>query len=218
MAKSRVVIADEKDIDLSGIQSILEKLKSVEVVAVASTATDACKLFEKHSADLLIISAGLTDMNLRKIIERVSQNQKDARTIVLSNTTDITHLNQSLNAGVSGYLLKTISQKKLQDAVRKAIQGEKVFSPSIAKLMTEKYAHLARQKSSDVQSTEPITLREREVLQLIADGYTSQEIAEKLYISPRTVETHRANLLHKLKIKNTAGLVRYALEKGHVDT
>ncbi|MEX0771424.1 MAG: response regulator transcription factor [Balneolaceae bacterium] len=214
MAKSRVVIADETDIDLSGIQSILEKLKSVEVVAVASTATEACELFEKHSADLLMISSGLTDMNLRKIIEQVTQNQKDAKVIVLSSATDTTHLNQSLNAGVSGYLLKTIPQKKLREAVQNVVKGEKVFSPSIAKLMTEKYAHLARQKSSGVQSAEPVTPREREVLQLIADGYTSREIAKKLYISPRTVETHRANLLQKLKIKNTAGLVRYALEKG----
>lgn len=217
MAKTRVVIADEAEIELTGIQSILDHLKSVEIVATASTAIKACKQFEKHSAELLIISGGLLDMNIRAIMDRITQKQKDAKVIVLSQSVDITHLNQSLNAGVTGFLLKSIPKKEFLDAVRQAVNGGKVFSPSVSKLMSEKYAGLARQKTSDVQSAELITNREREVLQLIVDGHTSQEIAQKFFISPRTVETHRANLLRKLDIKNTAELVRFALEKGYVE-
>lgn len=217
MAKYRVLIADEKDIDLIGIQKILSNLKTLEVVATTSNASDACNQYGKRKADLLIVSSGLPDMNIREIMNHVTQKDKDAKVIVLSDSTDITHLNQALKAGITGYLVKSITKKELQNAVRDAMDGKKVFSPAISKLMSKKYADLAHRQSSDVQSAEPITNREREVLQLIVDGYTTAEIAQLLFISPRTVDTHRANLLRKLDKKNTAGLVRYALEKGHVD-
>ena len=125
------------------------------------------------------------------------------------------YLNQVLRIGVLGYLLKNSAKNELLEGVRKVAEGESVFSESVAKLMTERYITKTRSGYESQQQSAGITSREQEILKLIAAGLTSQEIADKLYISVRTVETHRANLMQKLKLKNTAALVRYAFEHGY---
>ena len=131
--------------------------------------------------------------------------------IVLTNNADLSHLNRSLEAGVKGYLTKNSSVEELIEAVTAVANGKQAFGKSITQLMIGTYADQA--KKAPPPPRKRMTKREKEILQLIVDGHTSTEIAKTLFISPRTVEKHRSNLMNKLGLKNTAALVRYAIEE-----
>lgn len=213
MAKARVLIAESSDIALLGLLSILNSSRSIEVVDTAADMSEGIKLFAKHTPDLCLISDSVKDLNIHEFMRNLYKHDGNAKVVLLTDSLDINYLNQALKAGITGCLLKSIDKKKLKQALISVAEGEKVFSDAISNLMTDRYADLAQNKTVQT-SFDKITKRESEILQMIVDGYTSQEIAKKLYISPRTVETHRSNLLQKLKMKNTAALVRYALENG----
>ncbi len=211
MAQVRVLIADSTDVMLAGLKSIFKSSRSIDVIGTAQSASEAIKAILKDEPDVSLITRNLEDLNIHEFMEALQKKLDESRVVLLSDRLDITHLNQALKAGVAGYLMNNISKRNLTAAVKSAAEGEKVFSNSISSLMANLYADQAGPTKGQPMS--PITKREAEVLQLIADGYTSQEIANLLYISPRTVETHRSNILSKLNMKNTAELVRYALEQ-----
>ena len=213
MAKTRVLIAESSDIVLLGLLAILNSSRSIDVVDTASDLSEGIKLYAKHAPDLCLISDSFKDLNIHEFMQNLYKHDDKAKVVLLTDSLDINYLNQALKAGITGCLLKSIDKKKLKQSLISVAEGEKVFSDAISNLMTDRYADLAQNKTGQ-SSFDKITKREREILQMIVDGYTSQEIAKQLYISPRTVETHRSNLLQKLQMKNTAALVRYALEKG----
>ncbi|MGF1671156.1 MAG: LuxR C-terminal-related transcriptional regulator [Balneolaceae bacterium] len=213
MSKTRILVADGTDIVKYGVRAILKKEKNFEIVGVADCGEDACALFATHNPDVCIISSNISDLNIHEIMEKFRKISKNVRVLVLTNSTEFIHLNQALKAGVTGYVVKSTSGGNLIEAVKSVANGEQTFSASVSRMITKRYTDLA-QKKEDQKTSQLITKREHEILQLIVDGYTSSEIANLLYISPRTVETHRSNLMQKLNIRNTAGLVRYALEKG----
>jgi len=213
MGKIKILITDGTDIVRYGLKSILERAVNFEVIAIAENGKTACKLFAKHKPDVSIVSSNIPDLNIHEVMDKFRKIEKNARVMVLTNSADFLHLNQALKAGVTGYIVKNISGDELISAVRSVAKGEQAFSSSVSKMITKRYSDLA-QKKEDQKSSQKITKRENEILQLIVDGYTSPEIAKILFISPRTVETHRSNLMAKLNVKNTAGLVRFALEKG----
>lgn len=213
MAKVRVLIAENTDIALTGILSILSGYRTIEVTDSASTSAEALKLYKSGTPDVCLLSNSLPDLDIHHFMLKVSDIDENASVILMADKIDINHLNAALKAGINGCILKNIEKKKLRDFILEAAEGEKVFSTEISTLMRDRYADLAQNKPVSKPFSQ-ITKRESEVLQLIVDGYTSQEIAKLLYISPRTVETHRSNLMQKLKIKNTAALVRFALEEG----
>ncbi|MEX1062305.1 MAG: response regulator transcription factor [Balneolaceae bacterium] len=215
MAKVRVLIAESSDIALSGILTILNGSRTIDIAETAQSAPEALRLYVKIQPDICLISNTLKNLNISEFMQKIFSTNNEARVIILTDSINVTLLNQALKAGVSGCLSKSIDKKKFREAIQSAAQGEKVFSDSVSSLMTERYARITQNRSGQ-KTLEQITKREAEILQLIVDGYTSQEIAKLLFISPRTVETHRSNLLQKLKIKNTAGLVRYALQEGHL--
>lgn len=214
MAKTTVLIAESTDITLSGLLAILNNSRSIEVIDTAATSDEAVRLYAKQRPDLCLLSSGLKDLNIHTFMQEILAKDEDARVVFLTDEIDINYLNQVLKAGVAGCLLKNIKKQKLKDSLASAAAGERVFSSSISSLMTDLYADLTHNNSKK-KPFDRITKRESEVLQMIVKGHTSHEIAKILYISPRTVETHRSNLLQKLNIKNTAGLVRYALEEGN---
>jgi DNA-binding NarL/FixJ family response regulator len=213
MAKTRVLIAESSDITLLGLLAILNSSRSIEVVDTAADMAEGIKLFAKHAPDLCLISDSFRNLNIHDFMQNLYKYDDNAKVVLLTDSLDINYLNQALKAGITGCLLKSIDKKNLKQSLISAAEGEKVFSDAISNLMTDRYADLAQNKTGQ-KSLDKITKREGEILQMIIDGYTSQEIAKELYISPRTVETHRSNLLQKLKMKNTAALVRFALEKG----
>lgn len=210
MKNSKILIADSYDISRTGVTSILEALRKFDLILAVKTGKRLLTEFKKHPSSVCIISSNIADSNIHDIMQELKKIQAEPRVIVLANSTDLSHLNQSLKAGVKGYLTKNISREELADSVLSVTRGEEAFDSSVSRLMVDRYTSLAKKSSP---SRKGITNREKEILKLIVDGYTSTEIARILYISPRTVETHRSNLMNKLKIKNTAGLVRYALEE-----
>lgn len=210
MKSISILLADSLDIFRKGLEFIISENKELKLLGSAVSGKSLIKKFRKHPEAICIISSTIADLNIHEIMQKLKVIDSGARVIVLTNSTDISHLNQSLKTGVKGYLTKTISVSELTEAVHSVANGKQAFGKSISQLMIGKYADLA--KNGPNTKRKQITKREREILKLIVDGYTSSEIAKLLFISPRTVETHRSNLMNKLEIKNTAALVRYALE------
>lgn len=211
MTSIPILIADKFDITRSGIEAIIKQSKKAFVIKSVRKADDLVIAYSDNTNAVCIISSNITDTNIHQLMEKLYAHNPDAAVIVISNSADLMYLNQSLKAGVNGYLTKNISAKKLIEAIQGAYKGERVFSKSVSKLIVGKYADLAKRTGGSKKTI--ITKREKEILSLIVDGYTSSQIAKLLYISPRTVETHRSNLMQKLDIKNTAGLVRFAMEQ-----
>ena len=212
MNKIKVLIAENFDIYRHGLISILSDSASISDVKETKSANELIREFKNHPDAVCIISSNLEGSNVHDLMLRLEKVEPDPKVVILTYSTDVNHLNQSLKAGVKGYLMKNCSAKELQMAVSEVAKGEKSFSKSISQIMADRYVDQTKKPSAGNK----LTKRETEVLKLIVEGHTSPEIAKMLFISPRTVETHRSNLMNKLKIKNTAALVRYALEKTEI--
>lgn len=212
MNKIKVLIAENFDIYRHGLISILSDSTSISDVKETKSAMELIREFKKQPDAVCIISSNLEGSNIHDLMIRLEKIEPDPKVIILTYSTDVSHLNQSLKAGVKGYLMKNCSAKELRMAVSNVANGEKSFSKSISQIMADRYADQTKKPAAGNK----LTNRETEVLKLIVEGHTSPEIAKMLFISPRTVETHRSNLMNKLKIKNTAALVRYALEKTEI--
>lgn len=218
MNKIRVMVVDDHDIVRYGICSVLKSSPDIEVVGEASNGVQAVEQFNDLRPDVVLLDISMPEMNGIETTRTIVRNHSNARVLILTMHLNEEYLNQVLSAGASGYILKNTEIGEMLNAIRTVAQGRQIFSAPISTLMTEKYVRSAQynQDSKD-NDTPSLTKRETEILQKIADGKTSQEIAELLFISPRTVDTHRANLIQKLGVKNSAGLVRYAIENQLVE-
>lgn len=211
MAKIKVIIADDHEILRYGISTFLKSIKDVEVVGEASTGEECLDLFKKEQPDVTILDISMPDKDGIETTQAIREINPEARILILSMHIDKNILQQVLEAGIDGYLIKNTEKSDLLQGIRSIAKGQQVFSDSISRLITSTFIKRGNGNSPDPDKKN-ITRREREVLELIVQGYTSQAIAEELFISPRTVDTHRSNIMQKLEINNTAGLVRYALE------
>lgn len=214
MSNIRVIVADDHDIVRYGICSVLRTAEDIEVVGEAGDGYETVEQYKKHQPDVAIIDITMPEMSGVETTKTIIEYDEDAKILILTMHSNEEYLNKVLGAGAMGYLLKNTDKRELINGIRMVHEGKQVFSESISKMMTERYVRMTRENTSAKKEKVHITNREKEILTLIADGLTSHEIAQKLFISPRTVDTHRANLMQKLNIKNTAGLVRYAVENG----
>jgi len=214
MDKIKVLVADSYDIYRRGLQSVIIGYGKFTLQEAAKNGKELISAFKKNPDSLCLISSNIADANIHDLLLKLRQINENVPVIVLTYSTDVSHLNQSLKAGVKGYLTKNCSSEELIQSVLTVANGEQAFSKSISQLMIGRYADQAKKTSS--KPARQITKREREILKLIVEGYTSPEIAKILYISSRTVETHRSNLMNKLELKNTAALVRFALEEANI--
>jgi DNA-binding NarL/FixJ family response regulator len=207
------MVVDDHDIVRYGICSVLKSSPDIEVVGEASNGVQAVDQFNDLRPDVVLLDISMPEMNGIETTRTIVKNHSNARVLILTMHLNEEYLNQVLSAGASGYILKNTEIGELLNAIRTVAQGKQIFSTPISTLMTEKYVRSAQFNLDSKDHDAPgLTKRETEILQKIADGKTSQEIAEILFISPRTVDTHRANLIQKLGVKNSAGLVRYAIE------
>lgn len=208
----RVLLADDHSIVRRGMRALLETDQNVEVVAEASDGLEALRLCEEHQPDLLILDVAMPKLNGIDVAARAQKMQPAPRSIMLSMHLDESYVMRALNAGASGYLLKDATDEDLLPAVRAVASGKSFFSPAVSGVLAEEYVQQLQERGLD-DSYDLLTDRERQVLQLLAEGRSNKEVASLLDLGVSTVETHRANLMQKLNLHSTAEIVLYAVRK-----
>ena len=215
MDKIRVMLADDHKIFREGVRSILEKERDMEVVDDAANGNEVIEKIEKQEVDVLVLDIDIGTPSGIEITELVSKNHPEVKILILSMLGLHDFVIQALEKGAIGFLLKNTGKDEVLTAIRSVSKGDSYFSREVSEILIEQLQKptSSRKKNADI----PLSTREIEVLKLIALEFSNSEIAEKLFISIRTVDTHRRNLLEKLGVKNTAGLVKFAIQKGLVD-
>lgn len=214
MNKIKILIADDHKIFRDGIRSILEKEKDLEVVDEAANGSEVLEKLESTEVDVIILDLDLGKPTGIEITAIIREKYPEVRVLVLSMIGLHDFVIQALETGAKGYILKNTGKDEVITAIRSVAKGDSYFSKEVSSILVEQL-HKPRTIKKRTDGI-PLTAREIEVLQLIAQEFSNPEIARKLFISIRTVDTHRRNLLEKLGLKNTAGLVKYAISKGLV--
>ena len=208
----RVLLADDHAIVRRGMRSLLETEESVEVVAEAADGLEALRLCEEHHPDVLILDVAMPKLNGIEVAARSQKMQPPPRAIMLSMHLDESYVMRSINAGARGYLLKDSTDEDLLPAIRAVAAGKSFFSPAVSGVLAEEYMTQLQERGL-TDSYDLLTDREKEVLQLLAEGRSNKEVAALLDVGLSTVETHRANLMQKLNLHSTAEIVLYAMRK-----
>jgi DNA-binding NarL/FixJ family response regulator len=208
----RILLAEDHHIIRQGLRALLEAQADFEIVAEADDGRTAVSLTRKHSPDVIIMDVSMPELNGIDATRQIFREIGTAKVIALSMYSDKRFVNGMLEAGVSGYLLKNCVVTELISAIRSVMRGQKYLSPQILGDVVEGYReHLTR---GNVQKEVPLSSREREIVQLIAEGKDSRQIAECLHISPKTVESHRRRIMEKLEIHSVAELTKFAIREG----
>lgn len=207
-----IVIGEDHDIMRQGIAALLENSLGARVVGDTGDGLDVLPLVEQHEPDLLILDLSMPGLNGLDVLRQINRRAPATTTIVLSMHGEDPYVVEALALGAAGYVLKGAHADELLRAVRTVVQGKRYLSSDLPEHLRQSATHAAQTSTR----YENLTDREREVLQLIAEGLTSREIGERLFISHRTVEKHRQNLMAKLEVNNTAEIVRFALQRGLV--
>ena len=211
--KIRVLVADDHAIIREGLRVMLGNQPDMEVVAVAANGREAIQLVEKHEPDIAVMDLSMPELNGVEAIQQMMPRHPHLQVVVLSIHETKPYVFRALKAGAKGYLVKETAGLEVVDAVRAVQRGERYLSQSITDLLTtESFQKL--ESLIEVSPLEALSPREREILQLVAEGKTSQEIAERLSISPKTVDTYRSRLMHKIRVDDMAGLVKFAIQHG----
>ena len=209
----RILLADDHGIVRRGLKSLLESQPGLSVIGEAADGLEALRLCSELSPDLLIIDISMPLMNGIEVASRAQKLEAAPGVIILSMHADESYIMRALAAGARGYLVKDATDEDLIPAVRAVAAGKPFFSPTVAAVLMEDYVRQLRTRGLS-DSYELLTDREREILQLLAEGRSNKEVAALLDVGLSTVETHRANLMQKLNLHNTAEIVLYAVRKG----
>lgn len=215
--KIRVLVADDHTIVREGVRLLLEAQPDIEVVGEAADGREAIALTRQLRPDLVVMDIQMPNLNGLEATRALKAELPQTQILVLTMYESDEYFFQVLAAGASGYVLKKAASADLIAAIRAAHQGDVFLYPSVARRLVSDY--LARVKAGEEQNSyDGLTAREREVLKLIAEGHTNQAIADKLVISPSTVQTHRTRIMQRLNLHSRAELIKYALRKGLLDS
>jgi len=208
----RILLADDHKIVRDGLRSLLEKQPGIDVVAEADNGRTTVRLARELLPDLVIVDIGMPDLNGIEATRQIVAENPRIRVVALSMHSDRRFVAQMFKAGASAYLLKDCAFEELAQAVQVVLAGRTYLSPQVAGTVVEDYIrHLA---ATDASGFSVLTAREREVLQLLAEGNSTKQIANSLHVSMKTVETHRQQIMNKLNVQSVADLVKYAIREG----
>jgi DNA-binding NarL/FixJ family response regulator len=213
--KTRILLADDHEVVRSGLRMVLDAVPDLEVVAEAGDGAEAVKTALAEGVDLAVLDVSMPRMTGLQAALELSRREPNMRVLMLSMHDDERYFFEALKAGASGYVLKTAANRDLIEACRAAMRGEPFLYPAAVTALIRDY--LERARTGEATPNDPLTPRELEVVKLIAEGHTSEEIAAQLFISKKTVDRHRANVLEKLGMRNRVELTRYAIRRGLVE-
>jgi DNA-binding NarL/FixJ family response regulator len=212
MEPVRLVIADDHPLIRAGIRSLLQSIPNIEVVGEAADGVRALELVASLRPQLLLTDIKMPSMNGLQVAETVARDFPDVRVIILSMYSDEEFVTKAIRSNAAGYLLKDSTASEFEFAIKAAIRGEVYVSPAISNRMMSRLKGLTSKAGQG--DSEPLTVRQREILRMVAEGASTKMIAKALSISPKTVETHRAHIMQRLDIHDVPGLVRYAMRTG----
>jgi DNA-binding NarL/FixJ family response regulator len=207
----RLLLADDHTLFREGIRSLLSRMPEVTVVAETGDGREALEMIDKHRPDVALLDITMPGLNGLEVASRASQKSPKTRVVILSMHANEAYVAQALRAGIAGYLVKDAAATELAAALHAVARGETYLSPAISRQVVDGFLGKSPLEADPLQG---LTARQREILQLIAEGKSTKEIAAVLDVGIKTVETHRANLMERLGIHDVAGLVRFAIRSG----
>ena len=213
MKKLRILLADDHVVMRKGLRALLERQSNLEIVGESENGRETIDLAASLIPDVVVMDVGMPVLNGIEATKTIVAQNPQISVVILSMHVDEAYVMRALKAGARGYLLKDSAPADLMSAIRAVSQKKSFFSPKVSHILAEDYVRVLKQKGA-VDSYDLLTTREREILQLIAEGSSNKEIAAALNISPYTVETHRSHILEKLNLHNPAELILYAVRKG----
>jgi len=213
MRKTRVVLADDHQLMRSGIRLMLEREPDLSVVGEAGDGREAVALAKSLKPDVVVMDIGMSNLNGIEAAQQMTWDRSEIAVVMLSMHSDESYVLRALKAGARGYLLKDSAEADLIKAVHAVADGKSFFSPAVSKVLLDDYVRKLRRSGTE-DAYDLLTAREREVLQLIAEGKSNKDIANLLKLSVYTVESHRSNLMEKLNVRGLPELILYAVRKG----
>jgi two-component system response regulator NreC len=211
--KLRILLADDHTVMRSGLRALLERQSNLEVVGESENGRHTVEAPASLKPDVVIMDIGMPILNGIEATKQIVNQHPAIAVVILSMYSDEAYVMRALTAGARAYLLKDSAARDLITAIEAVSQGKSFFSPKVSRILAEDYIRVLKQKGA-VDTYDLLTSREREILQLLAEGRTNKEVSTALNISPYTVETHRGHILQKLNLHNSAELVLYAVRKG----
>ena len=212
MGLTTIVLADDHPVVRQGLRALLETEPDFRVVGEAGDGLEAVQLAGRLQPNVLVLDLMMSGLSGLEVTRQVTKRSPRIRVLILSMHADEAYVLESMRNGAAGYVLKDASAADLVQAVREVMAGHRYLSPPLSERAIERYIRKAQKSTQNAYET--LTTREREVLHLAAEGHSNAAVADRLGISPRTAETHRANLMHKLGLRTQTDLVRYAIRRG----
>jgi DNA-binding NarL/FixJ family response regulator len=213
--KTRVLLADDHNVVRSGLRMVLDAEPDIEVIAEAGDGAAAVQIALSADVDLAILDVAMPRLTGLQAVAELHRRRPGLRSLILSMYDDERYFFEALKAGASGYVLKSAANRDLVEAIRATMRGEPFLYPGAVTALIRDY--FGRARRGEAVPEDPLTPREQEVVKLIAEGYTGEEIAVMLVLSKKTVERHRTNILEKLGMRNRVDLTRYAIRRGLVE-
>lgn len=219
MNRIRILIVDDHNLVRAGIKNMLSKIKTFEVIGEAENGREGIELTKKLRPDIVVMDISMPKLSGIETCKIISQKYPDSKVLILTMHDNEEYVLQVFEAGAKGYILKNAQTKDFVDSIKTIAKGENYLTSNVSAVLLSGYQDKVKETLKDNftnKQTLELTNREKEIVQLIADGLSNKEVADKLFISIRTVETHRKNLMGKLHLRNTAEIIKYAINAGIV--
>jgi len=213
----KIIIADDHQLVLDGLKALIKDVPEFELIAEANNGQEVLDMLKNITVDVVLIDIDMPVLNGIETTRKLTETYPKVKMLALTMHNEKAMINTMLEAGASGYILKNADREELVGAIKKVAAGQQYFSSDVTLALLSKQSNKPSSAAIAIEPLIPLTQRETEILKLIAEGLSNTQIGEKLYISPRTVDTHRTNLMRKLNVSNIAGLIRYAINNGLVD-